>query len=308
MKLIYNQSGFALPLVLGITTMLTIIIITISASVSRKIAVVSEFRDRCRADLSVYSGMNETLFNLLTATFTYAGLNLHAVDRGESLAASLQRDSASAFWNLYGDPISLGNGVRLTLRDTAGMISPMAYKSELLRRLLDHARPGAGGLVDVIADWQDKDEFKRLKGAEEWEYRQADLPYAPRNARVAAVSELLLLQGFDREIFEKIKEDLIYWPVSVNYLTMSSNMFRAFFDDDALVDQLLALRRETRLTPALFTALTGIRQTIDAPMMPSGKIKVTVTAEVEKARSTIEAVVSKKETTDQPFTILGWRR
>lgn len=308
MNLISNRDGFALPLVLGITTMLTIIIVTISASVSRKIAIVTEFKDRCQADLKTYSAMNETLYTLLTATFTFTGLKLPPPDQGTEPVPFVSSDPPVPFWNLYGKPIALANGARVVLRDTAGMLSPVAYNSKLFRRLLEQAQPDAANFLDVLADWQDRDELKRLHGAERWEYRQADLPCAPRNAPIGSISELRLLQGFDAAIFERIKADLIYWPASTNYLTMSSNMLQAFIDDKAIVDQLLSLRRDGRLTPALFASLTGIRQSEDVPLVPSGRVKVTVTATVKKAHSRIEAVVSKRETTDHPYTIYMWRR
>jgi type II secretory pathway component PulK len=185
----------------------------------------------------------------------------------------------------------------------------VAYSSNVLQRLAERAQPGSSVLLlDALADWQDNDDFTRLHGAEAWEYRRDNYPYEPRNAPIQCISELRLIKGLDRALYQQLETDLTYWPVHTNYLTMRADMLRAMFDDQALVDQLLALRQQGLLTAGLFSTMSGMPLDEDTFLFPSDRLQMIVTASVQRARSRIEVVVSKQPAADQPFTIFEWRR
>jgi len=314
--MIKSQKGFALLLVIGITTIILIMIMTISNSISRKIAVVAELDNYCRADLKVYSAFNEMIFILLTSIYTPTCLQ-EMVSMGDASAGSPLKKGPAAdkmptpFWNLYGEPINLGPNVQVVLKDTAGMVSPV-FPSRILALLLTQAAPENKNMIlDGLADWQDKDAFRRINGAEDWDYRTANFPYVPRNSYIQCLSEWRLIKGMNDDIFQRIKSELTYWYNSnINYLTMSPDLLRAVFNEangeDKLVSQLLALRDAHQLTPTIFSALTGITQG-EFSLFSPGAIQMTITAGVGTAQSTIEAVVSKKSTPTRPFSILEWR-
>jgi len=309
---IKNQQGFALPLVIGISAVILIIIMTISDSVIRKIGVVSELDNYCRADLKAYSAFNETIFSLLTSTFTPTGMQVQ-IPGAEFSSGQLPEKETRTFWNLYGEPIEIEGGVHVVLQDTAGLVSPV-FSSDILRRLIADAAPEYGSVfMDSLADWQDGDEFRHLNGAERWDYRQAGFPYGPRNSYVQCLQELSLINGMNENLFQRVKNELIYWPAgNTNYLTMSPDLLQLILNkkdpEGELVRQLMSLRHNHQLTPVLFSALTGIKQGEYDYFYPSGKVKLTIMAEVKTAQSHIEAVVAKRSTPTRPYTILEWRR
>jgi general secretion pathway protein K len=215
------------------------------------------------------------------------------------------------FWNLYGAPVELDPGLEVVLQDTGGMVSPL-IPSRLLHRLIERSvedkdRPSRA--VDALSDWQDVDDLKRLNGAEAWDYRSAGLPFIPRNSYIQSISELNLIRHFEPDLVEAIRDDMVYWPPGdTNYLTMSPDLLKAVIGDTELVAHIIDLRNQGRLSPALFTALTGIHPEPESVFYPSGDMQMTVTAEVESARSRIRAVVSRRPSGGKPFTILSWQR
>jgi hypothetical protein len=310
-----RQDGFALPLVLGITAMITIIILTISDSVSRKIAVTTELVNHVQADLAAISGFNQALFFMLQSTYTPTGLLIHSPvspsgPDTESESDIGPDDLSGTFWNLYGDPIVLGSDTTLELRDTAGMVSPL-HPGPVFFRVMSSLFPDVdhpARVLDALNDWQDKDDFRRLNGAEAWDYRERGLPYTPRNAYIQSLSELYLIKHVEPDLIAGMSDHLVYWPSgNTNYLTMPEDLLKMVIQDDDLTGQILNFRENRQLSPTLFMALTGIRPAMETTFFPSGRIRLTVTAQKDTAHSVIQAVVSPRSAGDIPYTLYSWR-
>ncbi len=56
-------------------------------------------------------------------------------------------------------------------------------------------------LVNRIVDWQDSNDFELPDGAEISYYNYLTPPFSPRNEPILSIGELLLIKGFDREVF-----------------------------------------------------------------------------------------------------------
>lgn len=294
-----NQKGYALPTVLLISMIIIVITMSITFSGRKKIAVALELKDRTRAYLLSYSAMSEVIYNILTSTFTSAGIKIH------------QEDGSELEWNLYADPIELSEGVTVRIRDTSGMLSVL-FEPGYLREFMEYASQDSkksNAFADALADWQDIDNFKRLNGAEAFDYRAAGYSYAPRNFYIQVPQEVMLLKGFDADLFEEIKDELAYWGSgTINFLTMSERLLRALLKNDPLVDRIIQLRGEGNLTGSIFRGLTGISSTERYVFSPSGWIKVDIIAEVNKAVDRIEAIIAKRQSEEMPYMVSEWRR
>jgi len=66
----------------------------------------------------------------------------------------------------------------------------------------------AAALVDVIGDWRDPDDLKRLNGAEAEDYRHASYPYGPRNAPFESIDELGQVIGMSEDLLERLRPAL----------------------------------------------------------------------------------------------------
>ena len=254
---------------------------------------------RDKACMKARSALNEVIYDILTSHFTPAGLTIH------------DQDGTLKQMNLYGDPIVISEGVEVRLRDISGMVSPL-FHPKYIRMLTEYVSKDSkltNSFVDTLLDWQDADDLKHLNGAESYEYRSAGYQYTPRNYYIQVPEELMLLKGFDRHIFGKLKDDLSYWGTgAINFLTMSERLLRAVLRDDSLVDRIIQIRKEGVLTEKIFREMTGIPCTEIYTFHPSGWIRIKITGREGKAVDQIQAVFVKRETKQRPFMWTQWRR
>lgn len=294
-----KEEGYALPTVIVIALIISVITMSIAFSVREKTAVALELMDRNSAYLKSYSAYNEVLYNILTSTFTSAGLKIY------------QEDGSELAWDLYGEPIELAEGVTVKLRDGAGMLSPLFHPG-YLRKFMEYTCEDSKKtnlFVDTLADWQDTDDLKRLNGAESYDYRMKGYSHVPRNFYIQVPHEIMLLRDFDRELFGEIKDDIVYWGGgNINYLTMSKKLLSALLKNDFLVDRIIRLRKEGKLTGRVFSSLTGIPETEENIYAPSGWIKVEITAKVGKAVDRVEAILVKRQSRKRPYMVAEWKK
>ncbi len=293
-----SEDGYALPIVLLISLIIIVLGVGIAWSVRNRIDIAIELNDRNSAYLKSYSAMNEVIYHLVTSTFTPTGIKFQPGNEKET------------GWNLYGRPIKISDGVTIRLRDTAGMVSVL-FAPDLLRDLVEYAGGNskkAVAFLDSLADWQDKNDFKRLNGAESFDYRTAGYAYVPRNFYIQVPREIMLIKNFNKGIFGKIKGDLTYWGgTTVNFLTMSRRLLKALLHNDSLVERIIKLRGEGRLTEKVFRDLTGIQATERNIFMPNGLIQVDITAHVGKTVDRIKAVLAKRQWQRRPYLVTAWR-
>lgn len=99
----------------------------------------------------------------------------------------------------------------------------------------------SGSLVDKLIDWMDKnDQPSGIGGAEDFNYY--DKPYRVKNRRLDRWRELSLIDGFDDEVLEKLKDTVTVRRVPktgktiVNINTADTTVLMAFFPRMEAVD------------------------------------------------------------------------
>jgi general secretion pathway protein K len=116
----------------------------------------------------------------------------------------------------------------------------------------------AARVVDAIADWRDADDLKRPNGAEEADYRAANLKYGPANAPFETVGELARVLGVTPEVYRRIAGSLTVYSrqPGINTLTASRDVLLALpAATTETVDDYLERRRiaiENKLPPPPF--------------------------------------------------------
>lgn len=293
-----NQHGFALPVVLGISLIILIVASSITAHLRTRVQMARELENRAQAFLKLRSGYARTLYGVLTGGFRPSGIQANTTS------------GKTSYWNLYGKPIELAPGITVQIRDVAGMI-PIHQGGKDLRQLvyqLTGDPEKAARFADTLMDWQDEDRFKRLNGAETWEYRKAGLDYTPRNYKIQLPSEIKLVAGFSPEIYDKLMQSVTYVAAEHrNYLTMDRQTLNALINGEELVDTIIELRAEGALTPARFRRITGIPTSMTIAYFPSTKLVIQLRATHEAAKASLSAVIEKREGQSAPFQILEWR-
>lgn len=294
-----NNRGYALPTILLVAMIIIVITMSIIASGREKVAVALELKEKSAAYLLSYSAMNEVIYNLLTSSFTRTGLRIY------------KEDGSQLEWNLYGEPIKLNKFVTIKLRDGAGMYSPL-FNPSGLGGLIEYVSDDTGRPVvfsDTLADWQDKDEFRRLNGAEHIDYKIEDYLYGPRNFYIQLPEEIMLLKDFDRKLFDEIEDEIFYWgPHTINYFTMSRKLLKAQLRDDSLVNEIIEMRKTGNLTRRFLMDMTNLYYAQESLLSPSGWIRVEVEARSKNATDRIKACILKREMDESPYLISEWRK
>jgi general secretion pathway protein K len=89
------------------------------------------------------------------------------------------------------------------------------------------------GLADALLDWMDSDSVPRYPaGAEDESYINRQPPYRTANRPLSHIAELLLVEGVDAEIYEKLRPHVAVLPErsSINVNTASSEVLRSLAD------------------------------------------------------------------------------
>jgi general secretion pathway protein K len=177
--------------------------------------------------------------------------------------------------------------VRLSVQDERGKIDLNQAPEMLLAALIESVgvdRSRAQSLADAIADFRDADNFPRLSGAEEADYRSGGVAWGPKNAPFQSVEELQQVLGMTPEIYARVAPYLTIYSVGVI--------------NPALADSRLAgiLRRVS------FNSLI---------LASSPGLAFSVHAEAEGSTGAIfvrEAVVQLDPEETVPVRLLAWRQ
>ncbi|MDF2180732.1 PilX N-terminal domain-containing pilus assembly protein [Neptuniibacter sp. CAU 1671] len=226
-----RQRGIALVMVLWFLVLLSVIALYLS-DVSRSEARLTEnLRAATQASYGAESGVQWAIWNL-------------TLPQGQGWLADggwqkMQLDEALS--------------VMVSVEDENGKFDLNTLQAEQFQRLFLAAtidEEKANILIDRILDWRDKDDLKRLNGAEDADYRAAGLDYEARDDRFKRVDELKQVLGMDIETYEKIAPALSVYARSqgINPLVAPKLVLMSLpAANEPLIDQYIEQRRRFRL-------------------------------------------------------------
>ena len=93
-------------------------------------------------------------------------------------------------------------------------------------------------LADAVVDWIDADGQQRPYGAEDISYLGQQIPYRAANQSFSSVEELVLVQGFDAEMLNKLRDYLtaLPEPTPININTAPAEVLKSL--DIKITDQI----------------------------------------------------------------------
>ncbi|MCU7834267.1 MAG: general secretion pathway protein GspK [gamma proteobacterium symbiont of Taylorina sp.] len=99
------------------------------------------------------------------------------------------------------------DGMTIRIMDLSGKLNISGLNEIKIKQFLEHNlgeyNKNIPLMSDAWLDWIDKDDLKRLNGAERQYYKKNNLSYQPRNDNFMSVDEIRLIKGFD-EVFKDI--------------------------------------------------------------------------------------------------------
>jgi|GEM_PF-1098812 len=298
-NLITKNRGIALIQVLIISIILAMLGIYINQTVRSQIGVVGLMKNSFFLHSQLENAEAELIHGLLTEKRYQAA---------ESENALVQR------WNFYGKPFLLNENTVVTIQDLSGVLSLNVLDHTIARNLF--AQLGLSGhevrtFLDSLADWKDKDDLKRLNGAESDYYRYIMKP-GPRNAYLQTLGEveniqqgkLLTSVQWQRYFTEEVTSNF-------NPLNAPELILKAFINNDAAYEEVLQQRNLGSLTAYSFYQATSIEENEFVLFVTGRKLKVTLLVKGQNNQLSKQFIVDlRPRSSSRPIVIsqLTWNQ
>ena len=196
-----DQRGMALLLTLLVIALLTAVTVSFGLATRLDYEAAANLRDSVR--LAERAG----------SVFDY-GRAILAVDGDASAYDAFTEEWASPDGLAADAEVLLGGGCELAIQDQSGLLPVNALvgadgqynetvRQSFVRLLVAAGSVGADdaeNIVDAVKDWLDADDEVTRFGAESATYLAMAQPYRCRNAPIASLDELLLVQGMSAEL------------------------------------------------------------------------------------------------------------
>lgn len=252
---INKQRGIALLQVLLISAIISILAMYLTLTSRQQIAVAKLVDDRANATLYQKSAESRIFFELLSRDYS-----------------STATDPLPKNYNFYANPIKIDDYTKVEIQDVSGLINIMEPNRLLLQKTLGRLgvdENASSVIVDSLLDWQDKDDLTRLNGAEKGDY-----VLGPRNRYISLKTEMQLVKGVDKTIWQKLSPNLSMPQMSYfNPMFAPKPVLQAFLNDDA--ESVLKLREQGILNRTEFSQSTGVYDNIGIVLSPSNVFQIT---------------------------------
>jgi general secretion pathway protein K len=287
----HHQQGIALVIVLWVVTLLSLIAASFIYAMRTDVQIVSNSMSITQGQVIADAGVHRAMLELYKP--------IQVPDR----------------WNPNGEVHEWeykGAKLRITIMDESGKIDINGATEALLRSLFVSKgvpEEEANTLVDAINDWKDPDILKRLRGAEEPEYKAAGLTYKPANAPFQAQEELRLVLGMTSARYKLIEDIITVYSrqPGVDAKIASREVLLAIPNVTvAQVDEYIGLREQARATKQFVPPFSagGPYLSVGSGFIASVRSEATMPDGVLFIRN---AVVMKAPNPKRPYVFLSWK-
>ena len=248
-----REHGFVLISVMLALTLLSLVVTEFVFSMRLEASMARSYRDQVLAEHLAEAAVQQAIREILGQTLIVAPDPTGQLIFYRALPGQAQPRRLPA---LPRTRVPLGRGeFSYRITDEAARLDINTALPARLDRLL--AALGLGRterdiINDSIQDWRDRDELRRLNGAEsEDTYLRLPVPYRSRNGNIQDVAELRQIRGVTRELYMGTAErpglgDLLTpIPLGVNLNTASAPVLAAFGLSEAEVSDVLGTRTRT---------------------------------------------------------------
>lgn len=268
-KVYRSQRGIALIQVLIIAIILTMLGIFINQSVREQVRITSTIQNSQQANVFIETIEAELLHALLT------NKRYRDIDSDNVYAKN---------WNFYNQKFSPQDNVQIELQDLNGLLSLNYMNQSAASRLfeeLGHEGDKVRTFFDSLKDWKDKDDLKRLNGAESDYYEKLD-KQVPRNGYLQSMAELLSIRSSEFLPKEEWQKYFSLGLVSrFNPLNAPDLLLKAFLNDERTWQQVIELRSQNQLNMLAFYRLTGVDASEAITFTTGRLIKVNIMVNLE---------------------------
>jgi len=159
-------------------------------------------------------------------------------------------------------------------------------------------------LVDTILDWRDRDDLRRLNGAEARDYRLAGTAYAPANRPFDYVGQLDLVLGMRPDIYRRLRPFVTVYShrAQVDHNLAPRTVLLAVLDGDTDAVEAVLGNRADRAA-----AGTQQERQISGPRA-GGAYHLSVEARLDDGtKAALTVVVAMNPESGVPYAVLDWQ-
>jgi general secretion pathway protein K len=246
-----NNRGIVLVFALWVLGILTILAVSVAAGVRQKIFLVARLDERSRMTYLLESAVKKTAGyihqEMEEASFVFTStVKMNLFNNAAELAAiGLGRDQAGVGYIAPdGDSTALRWGVvdeesKINLNKT-----DLITLTNLLMGVLSMKQEDAQKLAQSLLDWRQYGEGQVTGFYSQDYYTNLQYPYPKKSAAYETLDELLLVQGMNKKIYDKLIDYVtIYGDGTVNINTASKAVLEALGLPDELADKIITVRR-----------------------------------------------------------------
>jgi general secretion pathway protein K len=204
--------------------------------------------------------------------------------------------------------------IRVAIRDEGGKIDLNTGRDGILRglfRAIDLDLDQSDALADAILDFRDPDELRHVNGAEDPDYKAAELDHDAKDAPFEVVEELQQVYGMTREIYDQVASSLTVYSrkPAPNQKIAPPQVLEAMFGKREELEDRDGLQFGD-LSPEDISETPGILWLGNSKARSEVSI-YTIHAEARMPSSAVfalEAVVYLRVAADEPYQFYAWRR
>jgi general secretion pathway protein K len=246
-------------------------------------------------------------------------------------------------------PVAEGTSLQISIEDSGGLFNlnslfdfsegkggafteTIPFLQEFFEKIIDEIGLPPGEKVydvtelsEALIDWVDTDDVRLAGGYEDDYYQEQTPPYRAQNGPIQSVDDLLLIEGFDRQLVDGIRPYVTVFPLlggaGVNPNTAPPHILSLLFFNDGVVER-LAKEDEVKeileireaggvlcgegISHDLCTPITSI--VVNTIFPPSGYTSAYFTVKADAAvgetRRSVEAIVDRDQ---EPPMLLSWK-
>ncbi|XPF96139.1 hypothetical protein ACM9HF_09070 [Colwellia sp. RE-S-Sl-9] len=281
-----KSSGAALIIVLFIAAILASVAALMIVKTKQHVERITIAKDFMSAERKLITDINNLIYVTQTTPYAIMGDNtdFSLFDLPEGI-------------NLQGIPF-LYQDSNVSIQDMGGLISINPLEQTRFIKYLKHLNWPESEIyrfIDVLLDWQDIDGFKRINGAEAFEYGVFGYPL---NQNLQALKDITLFEKVDVKRLESlaIDKNLMLFGVGANTPGYAPNDLLSIFNTDYDAELILKERNENRKKGILTTN-----------NYPTGNWIIKVSTSYGQAKSSKILHLLKRFGEHRPFVISRWQ-
>ena len=250
-----RERGVALLLALVVTIILTVVVLEFNYFIRVHATLSGHSVDDLKARVAADSGVEMAKALLINDVVADSedGFMVDAFDEEWALGIELETGGSETSVHISDEMSKLNLNRLINRAETEFDIETTNTEMiETLRRLFESLDLDPN-LVDEVVDWLDENDEEEAFGAESGYYESLDPPIRCKNGPMDSVEELLLIEGFNKEIFFGDEESpgLIEFVTicgeedgRVNINTAPEELIAALTNNESVAERIVGMRED----------------------------------------------------------------